>query len=123
MNRLRLSEVYRVKCGEALCQEHVTPVYAWVIGDKLQITHLVVVGIDVAQLHRAIACLCQTSLDSHHSIGLFLCRSLVVAHEFEQCGEQFLVCLAHLHGLFVVVEIVVALVKAESTLSHSYDIH
>ena len=81
-----------------------------------------IVGVYVAQFHVVVACLCYACLDGEEHIGLLLSRLFVVAYELEQGLDVFLVGVAHLNGLLVVVQIVVALAQTYSALRYSYDV-
>ena len=123
MYRLRLTHVHAVEHGESLCEENVTPVDAGIIVHELHIAHFVIVGVDVAQLHGAVAGLGQTCLYGHDGLHLLRCCGLIVAHELEEGCHQLLIGVAHLHGLLIVVEIVVALAQTETTLTNAHNVH
>ena len=81
-----------------------------------------IVLVDVAELYLAIACLGDAGLDSHHCLHLLLGSSLVVAYHLEELLHISLVCITNLLGLLVIVYIVIAYTKTETTLSYLYEV-
>ena len=118
MNRLRLAYIHHIESGEAAQQEHITPVDARIIAHQLVVAHLVIVGVDVAQLHLTVAGFGQTGLDSHHGLHLLLGSSVVIAHQFEQVFHVVLIGITNADGLRVIVQIVVTGAQSDATLSY-----
>ena len=112
----RLTHANFLESRETGCQEHIAPVDARIIEHELVVGHLVIVLVDVAELYLAIACLSDAGLDSHHSLHLLLGDSLVVAYHLEELLHISLVCITNLLGLLVIVYIVIAYTKTETTL-------
>ena len=122
VDRLKLAYVDVRECGEALSQEEVAPVDAREVLHESVVCHLVVVGLHVAQLYLALACLGDACLDAYCGVGLALSSSLVVAGENEHLLEVFGVSLAHSNHLSVVREVVVALAESESALTKTHEV-
>ena len=119
---LRLTHADFLEGRETGCQEHVTPVDARIVGNQLIVSHLVIVLVDVAQLHLAVASLGDAGLDGHHCLHLLLCGGLVVAHHLEELLHVSLVSLTNLLGLVVVVHVVVANTQSDAALTHLNDV-
>ena len=117
-----LAHVHGVDGGESAGQQHIAPVDSRIVGHQLEIAHLVVVGVDVAQLHVVVAGLGNAGLDGEHGLHLLLCRGLVVAREHEELLQIVLVGLEHALVLCVVGEVVVAGSKSESGLSQRHEV-
>ncbi len=122
MDRLRLTHVDSVEGRKTAGQEHVAPVNAREVVNQLHITHLMVVGSHVAQLHLVVAGLGDARLDREHSLHFLLGRSLIVARHLEQVLQIGLVSLQHALVLLVVGEIVVAGAESESALTDAHDV-
>ena len=122
MDRLGLPHVHGVEAGESRGEEHVAPVDAGEVGHQLVVTHLVVVGVDVAQLHSAVAGFGDAGLDGHHCLHLLFGRVVVVAHHLEEVAHKGLVGLTYAHRLLVVVQIVVACAQSDATLAYAHDV-
>ena len=123
MNRLGLAHIHHVERGEPAQQEHVTPVDAREIGHQLVVAHLMIVGIDVAQLHLTVAGFGQTGLDGHHRLHLLLGCGIVVAHQLEQVFHVVLVGITNADGLRVIVQIVVAGAQSDASLPYRHEVH
>ena len=122
LHRLRLSEIHLIERRESLCEENVAPVYSRIVGDERGVAHLVIVGVDVAQLHLVVAGFRYACLYGEEHISFLLSRLRIVTGKAEERGDVFLVCLAHLNGLLVVVEIVVAVAQTYAALRYSHDV-
>ena len=116
MDRFGLSHVDAVDGRHAAGQHHVAPVDAGELVDELGIAHLMIVAVDIAELHLVVAGLGDLSLDVEHFLHLALGRSLIVAHELEEMGQIGLVGLKHLFLVRVVGCVVVARAESESAL-------
>ncbi len=122
VERLGLSEVHAVEGGIAAGQEDGAPVDAGIVAEELGEGELVVVALDVAQLHAVIARLGDARLDGEHGLHLLLGRGLVAARHGEELLEIRLVSLQHTLVLCIVGEVVVARAQAQSALSHVDDV-
>ena len=119
---LNLTNIYVRECREALNKKVVAPVYSGEVLHKGIVCHLVVVALDVAHLHSALACLSQASLYAHCGVCLLLCSSLVVASQNQNLLQVLGISLAHRLNLSIVREIVVALAKTQSALSNTNEV-
>ena len=122
MDRLRLSYVHIVEGGESAGQEHIAPVNSGEVVDELGIRHLMVVGLNVAQLHAVVAGLGDARLNIDNGLHLLLGSSLVVARHEEELLQISLVSFQDALVLRIVGKIVVAGVQSESALTHSNDV-
>ena len=110
------------KCGEALHEEYVAPVDARKFLHHSSVSHLMVVALNVAQLHFALACLGNACLYAHSCVGLALGIGLSVACKIEHHLQIIGISGTHGFNLCVVREIVVAVAQAESALSYAYKV-
>ena len=117
--RFYLAYVYMRECGEALHEEYVAPVDAREFLHHCGIGHLVVVALNVAQLHFALACLGYACLYAHSCVGLALGIGLGVACKIEHHLQIIGISGTYGFNLCVVREIVVAVAQAESALSNT----
>ena len=122
MDRLGLADIDEVESGETRGEEDVAPVDAGEVVDKLVVGHLVVVGIDVAQLHLVVTHLGDPCLDGEHSLHLLLSRGFVGTGEHEELLEILFVSLEHALVLCIIGDIIVALAESQSALADAYEV-
>ena len=110
------------ECRETLNQEVVAPVYSWEILYKCIVCHFVVVALNIAHLHSALACLSQASLYTHCGVSLLLCSSLVVASQNQNLLQVLSISLAHSLNLSIIRQIVVTFAKTQSALANTNEV-
>ena len=123
MDSFRLTYVNEVECRESAQQEHISPIDARIIHHQLRVGYLVVVRIDITQLHSALTGLGDTRLNGHHGFHLLLGHSLIIAYELIEVGQIGLVSLTDTDGLLVIVQIIVLRTQSESALTNTYKVH
>ena len=118
VDRLRLPHVYQFKCRESVGAERAIPVDTGEVRLQLVISHLMIVLVDVSQLHGTVAHLGDTCLNGHHRVHLLLSRHRVVAHHLEERLHILFIRLTHTHRLLIVVQIVVTVTHTETALPY-----
>ena len=122
MQGFRLLHNELLEGGESRHPEHRWPVDTREFAHQLVVRILVVVGIDITQLHLVVAHLSDTLLDGIHLLHQLIGLRLVIAQSGEQAPAVSLIGLAHRQCLRVFVEVVVAVAQSESTLRDIDDI-
>ena len=108
--------------GESRHPEYRGPVDAGEVAHQFVVSHLVVVGIDVAQFHHAVTGPSNALLDGIHFFHKVAGLCLVIAQGCEHALAVCFVCLAHHLCLRVVVEVVVAIAQSKSCLGDTDDV-
>ena len=119
---LGLSHHKLFESGESRYPEHRGPVDAREVAHQFVVGHLVVIGIDVAQLHFVVAGPSNALFDGIHFLRQFAGLCLVIA---QGCEHTFAVCFVGLTNhlcLRIVVEVVVAIAQSEPCLRDTDDV-
>ena len=122
MQRFRLLHHKFFEGRKSRHPEHGWPIYSWEVAHQFVIGHLVVVGVDIAQLHLVVTGSGNAFLYGIHLLHAIGGCGLVVAQCLEQTFAIGFIRLAHRLSLRVVVEVVVAVAQSESCLRNAHDV-
>ena len=118
--RLGLENAHLVELADIQTGKILAPVDVGIIGPELIQAHYIVELAIVTGLFTGHGHACQGRFNVHHALGSLLGISLLVADELEQLLDVIDIGIAHLGGIGVVFQVVVAVTHAQATL---HEIH